>query len=155
MKITTHAHSKDYVVSIDATRVGSAVSVDYLVSKFTGTTYEFAGGITLGLTNNSEMSDEDYAYDFYQKVLARVFMLASLPKNPAVLDKNKRLALAVAHIVEHRKTNPLKGKMSQTKAEHKLVKSFGISSAVPLLSKLEDVPFTTIRRRLFAGTPKK
>lgn len=154
MKTTTHTFSKDYVVTIDTTRTGSVVSVDYLVSKFTGTTYEFAGGITLGLTTDPKKSDEEDAHNYYKNVLEVVFMSGSLPNKPAVLDKDKRLALAKAHVLEHRKMNPLKGKMNQTKAEHKLVKSFGISSAVPFLSELDDLPFTTIRRRLF-GQGKK
>lgn len=148
MKTTTHG--KGIVVSIDATRVGDTLSIDYLVSKSDGKNYKFAGATTIALTNNSGLTDEEFALDFYHKVLAPVFESAELPSGMAELPKEKRNSLIELHIKRHRELNPFGKKLLQTRAEYALAKSFGSTQPVAMLMNLDGLPRTTIVRRLYA-----
>lgn len=151
----TLTHNGKFVVSISVTRIEKTLSIEYLVTKFDGEIYAFAGATTLGLINDTSLSDEDFAKEYYLDNLAPIFVGAELPNNPAVISKDKREQLAELHIRLHRTTHPLGKKMKQTQAEFALVKSFGIVWATPVLMALDNLPRTTIVRRLYAGTPPR
>lgn len=147
----------ELVISIDTVLKRGQGSAEFWITKRVGESYEFVGHSAVGIGQTTQDEIDEVAEKFYRTYLHPLFKDApSSPHSASKPNHKKPYAklLATTHILAHRQSAGFSRVMAQTKAEHHLAKLLGVGSPIQLLTELDSLPLSTVRRRVAGALVK-